>query len=252
MKRPSFPLAASCLFVVCNLTLSAAAQNNAQPQFRVGDRVTVSPTGLQAAQYWRTCIITSPLQSNAYGVRCDPQHSGQTPDDYNVLPNWVKPLATGDPRAAKPTYETQKKHAAADGTVLADRLFVNCNADQPKKYKNGDSIPPELAKGLIQCLWEKPANPGMDGAVTVDIDSMDIGRPRTWVYQQDMGQGIADLNTRVWPIDVKWTWKTYYRTRTHVIVEEDIFNCYVNAFGKWSCGLGQRVKEISKKDIAVE
>ncbi|MBF0552965.1 MAG: hypothetical protein HQK96_00240 [Nitrospirae bacterium] len=150
--------------------------------------------------------------------------------------------------ASKAWTETGRANVAKEGTVSADRPIVDCNVQQ-KKAKNGDSIPPELAKRLIQCLWEKPAAPGMDGAETVDIDSMDIGKSRKWVYRQDMGQGIADLDTRVWPIDVKWTWKTYYRTQIYVKVNEDIFNCYVDAFSKWSCGLGQNVKKISTQYI---
>lgn len=245
-KRHFYSLLVSCPVLLCIFTSSATAQNQAA---KVGDRVLVSPSGLKEEKYWQPCTVIRELKSNSYGVKCDPRAAGQIGMEFNVLPGWVKPLSKAEDHGAPPP--PGKANVAKDGTVAGVRAFVDCNVQQ-KKAKNGDSIPPELAKRLIQCLWEKPSAPGADGAQTVDIDSMDIGRSRKWVYQQDMGQGIADLDTRVWPIDVKWTWKTYYRTRTHVIVEEDIFNCHVDAFSKWACGLGMRVKDISKKDVEVK
>jgi hypothetical protein len=245
-NRDSHFLAVSCLLLLCSVPTNATAQTLT---FRVGDRVLVSPSGLKGEQYWQQCTVIRELKENSYGVKCDPRAAGQIGLEYNVLPGWVKPLSRAQDHGAPPP--PAKANVARDGTVSGDRSFVNCNVQQ-KKANNGDSIPPELAKLLVQCLWEKPSAPGMDGAQTVDIDSLDIGRPRKWVYQQDMGQGIANLDTRVWPIDVKWTSKTYYRTRTHVIVEEDIFNCYVDAFSKWSCGLGMHVKDISKRDVEVK
>ena len=244
-KRPFHAVA---VFLLVSLFVSSTRAE--APAFKVGDRVLVSPSGLMGAQYWEQCTVIRELKLNSYGVKCDPIAPGRTAMEYSVLPSWVKPLAPSVDHGAPPSPE--KAAVSPDGTVLASRPFVDCNIQQPTKAKNGDSIPPELAKRLIQCLWEKPAVPGSDGGQTVDIDSLEIGRSRKWVYRQDMGQGIEDLDTRVWPLDVTWTWKTYYRTRTRVNVQEDIFNCYVNAFGKWSCGLGQRVKAISTKDIEVK
>src|ERR1035437_536892 len=245
-NRNLYPLAVSCPILLCIFASSALAQNQI---FKVDDRVLVSPSGLKEEKYWQKCTVIRELKFNSYGVKCDPRAAGQIGQEFNVLPGWIKPLNKAEDHGAPPP--PGKAIVAKDGTVAADRPHVDCNVQQ-KKVKNGDSIAPELAKRLIQCLWEKPSSPGMDGAQTVDIDSIDIGRPRKWVYQQDIGQGIADLDTRIWPIDVKWTWKTYYRTRTHVIAEEDIFNCYVDAFSKWSCGLGAHVKDISMKDVEVK
>jgi len=250
MKNRTYPAVIVCLLAVSAIT-APAFQKDAQPVFKVGDRVLASPMAMKDAQYWYPCTITSGLKSNAYGVKCDPRHAGEMPNEYNVMPEWVKAAGTGDALAAKPNYQTQKKNESADGTVLPGRPFLDCDIAQ-KKARNGDAIPAALARKLIQCLWEKHARLGYDGAETVDVDSMEAGKPHKWVYQRDLGQGIADINTLVWPFDVKWTWKTFYRSRTHVTVQENIFNCYVNSFAKWSCGLGQGIKEISTKDVPVE
>jgi hypothetical protein len=246
LKREAHSLALSLLLLLCSLSTSMNAQTQT---FKVGDRVLVSPSGLKGEEYWQQCTVIRDLRANSYGVKCDPRAAGQIGLEYSVLPGWIKPLSRVQDHGAPPP--PGKVNVARDGTVVGDRPFVNCNVQQ-KKAKNGESISPELAKLLIQCIWETPSAPGMDGAKTVDVDSVDIGRSRKWVYQQDMGQGIADLDTLVWPIDVRWTLKTHYRTRTHIVAQEDVFNCYVDAFSKWSCGLGAHMKDISKRDVEVK
>ncbi len=55
--------------------------------------------------------------------------------------------------------------------------------------------------------------------------------------------GNGNLDTVIHPIRVKWTWKTFYRTATSITANrEDVFNCYVDAFNRWECGLGERLK----------
>ena len=133
------------------------------------------------------------------------------------------------------------------GTVPTDRALVDCNIQQTPA-KSGSKPPEALATKLIQCLFEKPAAPGMDGAQTMDIGELQIGKPRKWNPRIDMGSGSVD--TVVYPIRVKWTWKTFYRTATNVEANrEDVFNCYVDAFERWTCGLGERVKEGAKSRV---
>jgi len=240
------------ILVACLIFLTST-YTFAQDQFKVGDRVQVLPFGSDVPENWQPCTVIMPLQGNAYGVRCDAKVAGGTPQELRVTPQRVKAFAAGDARAANPVAAgpTQKKNEAADKTVLADRAFANCDIQQIKA-KNGNTIPDQLAKQLIQCIWEMPAKPGMDGAITVDVESVEVGAPRKWIYRRDLGQGIADLDTMVWPVDVKYTTKTFFRSRTHVSVKEDIFNCYINSFAKWSCGLSATVKVISEKDVPVQ
>src|SRR5207253_8144819 len=98
----------------------------------------------------------------------------------------------------------------AKGTVLAVRELLDCE-HLNHSGKNGSPPSAELAKKMIRCIYEKPSEPGMDGACTKDITDFTLGAPHKWRVYEDMGQGNA--NTLVYPIQVKWNQKTFYRTR---------------------------------------
>ena len=111
--------------------------------------------------------------------------------------------------------------SAAGGGPLVDRSI------EQKPAKHGSKPPEALAGQLIQCRFAKASRsrPGRRS---------DDGHQRAWTY----------------PIGAKWTWKTFYRTATNVEANrEDVFNCYVNAFERWTCGLGERVKEGAKSRV---
>ena len=162
-----------------------------------------------------------------------------------VLASAVTPRA--DAQAPPPQF--QPKHEAADGTVLADREIQDCAVKQ-HPVKNGPPPAPELAKLLIQCLFERPPIPGGDGAVTIDIDRLDIGAPRPWNPDRDMGSG--NRATLVYPVHAAWTRKTFHRMHTVVHSHEGTFPCYVNVLGAWTCDPAQRVKGGEVKRIPVK
>lgn len=129
--------------------------------------------------------------------------------------------------------------AALAEADLVPRPIDDCRIEQGPA-KNGQKPDEALVHRLITCLWERPASPGMDGAVTVDIASLKIGSARNWVVKSDIGPG--DLDTRVWPVASHYTRSTHYRTSTSISEADAVFNCFVNNFGSWQCGLGQTVR----------
>lgn len=133
----------------------------------------------------------------------------------------------------------------ATGTVMADRPIEKCPVDQKQVARNAKPDTAVIAK-LIKCLWEAPSAPGMDGALTVDLTPLKVGQPRRWNRLTDIGNG--NLDTMVFPIQTDYTWKTFYRTQTRVLVSRGIFNCYVNTLSEWQCGLGES-KKISEETI---
>lgn len=128
------------------------------------------------------------------------------------------------------------------------RVIDECRYKQPEA-ENGDKPPQALVARLITCLWERPANPGMDGAMTVDIFSLKVGSSRDWAVESDIGAG--DIDTEVWPVKVHYAINTFYRTSTQVAEGEAIFNCFVTTFNEWGCGLGQRIRDFPGKSIPV-
>jgi hypothetical protein len=204
------------------------ARNNGQ--FKVGDRVQVSITGLKDDQYYQPCTIIRDLKSNSYGVGCDPWH-GQPYKEYSVLPSWVRAWANA---SAAPNIPTDKLRVDENNTVLADRELLDC---QNLKHdgRNGSPPPPELAKKLIRCLYERPSPAGQDGATTMDITGFTIGAPHRWRVNEDMGQGNA--STLVYPVRVKWNMKTFYRTRNVLVTDkEQMFTCFADTTNLWQCG----------------
>jgi len=221
------------------------AQDTAQ-KFKVGDRVECNT----AATYWYKGTVVPFLEHDMY--------NGHTPEtgyfyrlkiDGSGMESQVckaenmRPLAqanNANNAANNQDVPNPNKNQNADKDSLADREILDCNIKQ-SAARNGSAPPPELAKKLIRCLFEKPAKPGEDGAATVDINEFQIGNARQWRIREDMGNGAP--GTVVYPILVSWTWKTFYRTETKVDESTDVFNCFVNSFNKWECGLGKRVKE---------
>jgi hypothetical protein len=72
---------------------------------------------------------------------------------------------------------------------------------------------PKEIEQTLKATHEKPASPGMDGAVTVEVLSVKIGQPRKWHFE-DGGDGTP--NTDAWPVRVHYLVKTHYRSRTLV------------------------------------
>lgn len=128
------------------------------------------------------------------------------------------------------------------------RPVQSCPVTQPA-VKNGARPDPELLKKLVRCSkGEKAAEKGFDGAVTVDVASVQIGDPRKWSPLRDTGNGKVD--TIVYPTKVTYSVRTHYKTR---IAAEDnwirILNFYVNAFGEWQSGSEEPVKSPEVKSI---
>jgi hypothetical protein len=233
------------------LPATAAMAQKLAPEYKVGDRVEIDviTQGNPANAVWKKATVSEVnVDGQIYFFEVDAP-AGKIPQVIGIPirspQQYIRPLQGADPG---PKTLDQKKHEAADGTVLADREILDCDFKQPPA-RNGSAPSPELTKKLIRCLWEKPAQPELDGAITIDISAFQMGAPRKWVPLQDLGSG--KLETIIYPIRATWTMKTFYRTRTVVQTNESVFNCYVDAFNKWECGLGQRIKDGDIKEIRV-
>jgi hypothetical protein len=143
--------------------------------------------------------------------------------------------------------------AAGVGTAGAaparDAAFVNppgilaCPVAQPAKASAKPN--PKLLAKLIRCLFEKKADPGMDGAVKIDVQTLKVGKSRPFIPATN---GTGDLGnggpgTIVWPVKVTWRWTTYYNSSRQVSDNISVFNCLLNTFDEWECGLAQRIKD---------
>jgi hypothetical protein len=214
-------------------------QSQAQtPKYKEGDRVEFSANnaclGSQYAIPTKGTIeeVNPSPTARYYLILADPL-PGQAPRRMTI-PMARQECGMRALAGAAPQIQTDKLRVDEHGTVLADRALLDC-AHLKHDGKNGSPLPPELAKQLIRCLWEKPSPVGQDGATTMDITEFKIFAPRRWILYEDRGQGAA--NTLVYPVRVKWNMKTFYRTRNVLTTDrEATFTCFADITNLWQCG----------------
>ena len=210
----------------------------------------------------KTTVLNASVSQTSYVIQLDPlpgklpavytisQRLAEVPPNYPMIGQtigWLRPGGGG----TAPQIETDKLRVDENGTVLADRELLDCRDVKAGSARNGGPPPTELAKKLIRCLYEKPSEPGMDGATKFDIIEFAPGAAHRWNRNDDMGAG-ATANTMVHPFRVKWTQKSFNHTFNQVYTNsEAIFTCYV-AVDKWYCGLAQSIKDGEKKMVQVQ
>jgi hypothetical protein len=235
------------------LLLSTATCLNAQsPKFKVGDRVEVDTThvdvqhgGNPAYQSWsKGTITTVDTQYSRYIIQLDPL-PGKMPVMHSI-PMYDQDCCIRAFGGAAPAIKADTLRVDENGTVLADRELIDCDNLQHSGH-NGQPLPVELAKKLIQCIFEKPSPVGQDGATRMDIVQFTPGSARKWILYQDQGQGT--LNTNVYPIHVKFNRKTFYRSRNvETTGEEMTFTCFADKVNLWQCGIASGPHKDGKKE----
>jgi len=236
------------------IALAVAVSAQVQPKYKEGDRVEVDTIEASnpANAIWKkgTIVKVDTTSSVAYTVQVDPL-PGQLPKMMTVpirpyAEGWLRPLG-----GAAPQIQSDKLLVDDNGTVLADRELLDCKNLKQPAARNGPPPPAELAKKLVQCLYEKPSDPGSDGATTMVITEFKPGAPHRWNKNEDSGAG-GTAETMVYPFRVKWNQKTFYRRWNDVKTDnERVFTCYVDV-DKWFCGSAQFIKDGDKKQIPVK
>jgi hypothetical protein len=247
------------VFVCLFGTNTFARAQEVKTDYKVGDRVECDPNW---GKYYKGTVATVEREGWMYRIKFDYDGTNSTVNlELPCLVKQMRPLQAAEKTTNKEQNQIKpapketvlqkndkkpKANEPEDFTYLADREPLDCPIEQTQ-VKNGAKPNAELLKKVIRCLYERRAPAGLDGAVTVDISAFQIGTARKWRPLDDIGNG--NLSTIVYPIKVTWTEKTFYQTFTRVVDSISIFNCYVNAFGEWQCGLGQRIKESDVKRL---
>ncbi len=242
---------------IVGLMLAASSQVNAQAKYKVGDRVECEITGTLPGKHWMKGTVT-PFQPGDFGPGVEPDGSwfhfkaDANGVEYPCKPEHIRMMAA----AKTSTNENPVKETAEVKEVVKENQdgpsvpgdFLDCPVKQ-SPVKNGSRPDAELAKKIVRCTkGEKTVEKGDEGAVRVDISSVQIGASRPWSYSQDNGN--AKPGTVVYPVKTTYTVKTLYRAATEV--QENwirIVNFYVNAFGEWQIGSEEPVKSPAIKRI---
>ncbi|MBK8811373.1 MAG: hypothetical protein IPN69_11670 [Acidobacteria bacterium] len=218
----------------------------AQDKFKVGDRVECEVTGNPQGKWWSKGTIM-PFKPGDFGSGMEPDGSwyrvkvDSNKVEYPCKPDVLRRIG-GEAVTTKPgRVKTPVNEPLENTETEGQGNFLDCPVAQ-KKVARGGAPNVELFKKIIRChKGEKDVDEGDEGAVGVEIASVQIGAARPWSYSQDNGN--SKPGTLVYPVKATYTVRTFYRNATEV--EEGwirILNFYVNAFGEWQIGSEEPVK----------
>ena len=123
----------------------------------------------------------------------------------------------------------QNKPAPKDNTDGAVACF---ESDSESDVKNADE---KNFRGVIRRFWEKEAQEGSDGAVTLTFQKMTVGAPRRWRATFDDAYSQADPKKPIYPVRATFTTCTNYKDAITKRKMERIYDCFVHKTGGWQC-----------------
>ena len=89
-------------------------------------------------------------------------------------------------------------------------------------------------RGAVRQTIERAAAPGSDGAVTVSFQSFKIGAGRRWTAADGFNFS-ADQSKPVYPLRIKFTSCTDYRTAIELRQQESNYECFTTPTGETAC-----------------
>jgi hypothetical protein len=217
-----------------------------QRVFKVGDRVSASPSSLRDERYWRPCTVTEVhnfTPKRSYSLTCDGQNGG-SPSSFLVNEDWVRPLAAQAVDAGKGTLQNaggmprQNNVRPQDGNGP-----VACFASDPDT--NGRTVMEVSFRGAVRKNFEREPRPGEDGRVTVSIQSLTVGASHAYRLYEDPDDARGKT---IYPVRATFTTCTDYFRRIETVKRERAFACYKNAAGEWVCDIRAAVNTNMKDE----
>jgi len=150
-------------------------------------------------------------------------------------------LAEGVGKAANKTKETMSKTPASkeqesspdESAAQQNNSSVACPASDPDS--DGKTTNEKTFRGVIRRLWEKEAEQGSDGAVTITFQRVVVGAPRAWRPTLTDAYSQADPKKPIYPVKVTFATCTDYRAAISKRKMERIYDCFVHKAGGWQC-----------------
>ena len=223
--------------------------SSAQPSpYKPGDRVDVDVimAGAPERSMWRPGTVKA-VENGQLVIATDPvtDAGGRTMGiPLHSLSKWVRPSKQQAPETKGPPAATGPGPSAAVPPAVRAAVpiegILNCPIEQPK-VAQGSRPDPQVLTSVIRCLWEVRGQSPAEKSVKVDVHALEIGASRACVPREDFGCGAS--GHKIFPALVRWTKSDYYPRSVQWSENDSVFNCFVNAFGKWECGLGQRIRD---------
>lgn len=183
--------------------------------FKVGDRVLASVSGLTAQKYYQPCTVTRGLKDNAYGLKCDP-HNELPFMDYSVRPEWIKawPDATPAPKQAacpfKKDYEPVSNRSRASAAVFQSVIFE----------------------------WRRSTSDFYDFGITFSDFKLGVAFKNVITGPGRKKSDTAPLGATIYPVRTKELMCQKSSTITKRFFREIAYDCFKNDRGEWVCKQG--------------
>ncbi|HYP25510.1 MAG TPA: hypothetical protein VE262_02220 [Blastocatellia bacterium] len=184
-------------------------------QFKVGDRVLASVSGLKGDKYYQPCTVIRGLKDNSYGLRCDPRN-GQPVMEYSVRPEWIKLWENATPEPLPAECPFNKNYG---------------------KVSNKAAASAELFKSVI-FEWQRSSSDFYDFGLT--FLNFQIG---TTFKNAATGRGrklvdTAPVGATIHPVKAKELICQKSSTITKRWVRDIEYACYKSEYGEWVCKNG--------------
>ena len=225
MGRTQRALIAAAIAILLSGGAIAAAPAHAVDDYNVGDRVEFDP--LKIGKFERGVVIAE--NDASYLVRADARNG--VPGGEYTMPKTADYLAAMRPSSAPLPTDQQKNTSQPTG-------ILTCPYEKGVSTRKIDRT---TISGLIRCLYEVPVGQAASDPTRFDIKSMKIGGTRPWRVNIDVGAG--DLDTRIYPVKVKWKQTTWTTSEVQTRTGTSIFGCFYSTLDEWECGLNQRGPE---------
>jgi hypothetical protein len=111
--------------------------------------------------------------------------------------------------------------------------IVACSASS--EDSDGKTTNEKTFRGVIRRLWEKEAEEGSDGAVTITFQKFVIGAPRTWRATLSDAYSQADPKKPIYPVRAAFATCTDYKKAISKRMMERIYDCFYHKAGGWQC-----------------
>ena len=229
----------AAIVICCLVNASAGNRHSAidlTDEFKVGDQVEVSVSGLEDDRYYEPCVLTEIL-NNGYRVKC----SGI---EYVVQRGWVRHPKGNAPQAKDNAEQTDaegtpKRQAPNDDAVDQD-VAQTCDYVVPRSISNAERFSVDIARRKLYDNYKLSANGGVTAPLKLGVTflTLQIGRYYTNIARDGFRiNDAAPVNATIYQVKSKHIVCEEYRDRTLRRQVESNYACFKNRDAEWACGL---------------
>ena len=184
------------------------------------------PVGECVAAYGNSGRIVEIIQ-NGYRIATDAEPAG-TPMVATASDTKSAPCGAPAPAA-------QAAHPAAQAPFAQAPQQAGAGCP-PSSAPAGLAGRDQTFAAVLLSHWDAPADPGSDGAVTSQIETIEVGSPQTPTFM-DRRQYAVSEDAPIYPLRVKFTLCKDYRTQANYHSAEENFVCFPAAGGGIECSM---------------